>query len=38
MTDENCFGREYSEAEDVTDLMKEQMKQMAQEVRTIFVK
>ena len=38
MSTENCFGREYSEAEGVTVAMKEHMKQMAEESGIIFVK
>ena len=38
MTDENCFGREYSEAENVTNEKKEQMKKTAQKHGTIYAK
>jgi maltose O-acetyltransferase len=38
MNAENCFGREYSEAENVTAEMKEHIKQMVQEHGTAFVK
>lgn len=35
---ENCFGREYSETENVNFEMKEQMKQMAQQYGTAYAK
>ena len=36
MNAENCFGREYSEANDVSDEMKQQIKQMATKYGTAY--